>query len=246
MRRIAEVRRTLNPVNWRPTVRWAVALILLAVAGIAVYADGGLQAWMPNIVVGATTVAITITLIDRAIRSEARLAAKPRLDDALDAIKYPFKGLLLGLAFDYGQTHTHTSELPHEPLALLDFWLVQERGRDRDRRLTPDIPSTMLMYEAAHLSETLLQYRGRYPDVFEPDFLLAIDRFIDAEGNAAPVCDLVLRGLPDPQTALADAHLGIVRAARSLAAHYIEARPEWSPVDVYVEGAAEVGNSQEP
>lgn len=233
-------------MNWRPTSRWAALLLVLALAGIAVYVLGWLRAWMPNVVVGAVTVAFTVTLIDRAIRSEVELQNKPRLDDALDAISFPFRGLFFGVAFDYGQTHTHVQELPRDPLALLDFWLAQDPSRDRDRHLTVGASFTMLTDEAARLSETLSKHIGLNRDVFTTDLLLATDRFIDAEKNAAPVGGFVQLGeVADPQAALADAHEQLVQAARGLAVEYVELRPNWSPIDELTKAAAEVGNSSQ-
>lgn len=54
-----------------PTRRVAVAMAAVAAIGIAVYfALGWAKAWLPNIVVGAVTVALTVTVIERAVRGE--------------------------------------------------------------------------------------------------------------------------------------------------------------------------------
>ena len=126
----------LSPKRWRPTWVAALVLILVALGGVVVYQEGWLHAWMPNVVVGAVTAAVTITLIERVVRAEGRRRERPGLDDALDAISYPFRGLFFGVAFDYGQTHSSPGALPEDPLDLLDFWLARDPTRDRDRLLT--------------------------------------------------------------------------------------------------------------
>lgn len=233
----------LSPKKWRPTWVAAFVLVLVALAGVGVYEEGWLKAWMPNVVVGAITVAVTITLIDRIIRAEVKQSNKSRLDDALDAISYPFRGLFFGIAFDYGQTHSSLGTLPDDPLDLLDFWLAQDRTRDSDRLLTRGASSTMLMWETSELNATLTKHRELNRDVFDSGLLRAIDRFNDAEKNSSAVSELLPAGLPDPQRHIADAHEAIVKAAKLLATEYTKVRADWNPIDEFTYGAAEVGNS---
>lgn len=231
----------LSPKRWRPTWVAALVLMLVAVGGVVVYQEGWLQAWMPNVVVGAVTAAVTVTLIERVVRAEGRHRERARLDDAVDAIGYPFRGLFFGVAFDYGQTHSSRGALPDAPLGFLDFWLAEDPARDRDRLLTPGAWSTMLMWESSQLSAVLRKHRELGQDVLGPELLQAIDRYNDAEEASSAVSKLLPIGLPDPQGAIGDAHQQIVNAARSLAAAYTKLRPDWNPIDDFIYGAAEVG-----
>jgi hypothetical protein len=236
----------LKRENWRPTYVAATILVVVAAAGVAVYAEHWLQAWMPNVVIGALTVAVTITLVDAAIKGDAERRNKGRLGDALDAISYSLKGVLFDVALDYGQTHTDRHELPNGPIEVFDFWLAEEPQRDRDHHLLADSGTTMLIDGAGQLRDTLARHRTRDQDVFPTELLRTADRFIEAAENTAALAQFIRAGVyPDPQKELQEAHQQIVEAARAFCVEYVKERSEWSPIDHFLRAAAEVSIDDE-
>lgn len=114
---------------------------------------------------------------------------------------------------------------------LLDFWVAEEKSRDRDRRLVAGSGPTLLIDAATRLGETLTQHRDRDHDVFGTELLRTTDRLIESAENtgALPAC-IAANAFPDPQSELAQAREQIVVAARALCAEYVKERPGWSPV----------------
>ncbi|MHB1865456.1 MAG: hypothetical protein ACYCPS_04855 [Candidatus Saccharimonadales bacterium] len=236
----------LTPKNWRPTYVAATILVVVAGAGVFVYAEHWLRRWMPNVVIGALTVAVTITLVDAAIKGDAKHRSKGRLGDALDAISYPLKGVLFYVALDYGQTHTSRRELPSGPVEVFDFWLAEEPQRDRDRHLLADSDTTILIDGAGRLRDTLERHRTRDQDIFPTELLRTADRFIEAAEHTAALAQVIRANVwPDPQKELQKAHQQIVEAARAFCIEYVKERPKWSPVDHFVRAAAEVSIDEE-
>jgi hypothetical protein len=81
-------------------------MLLVAAAGVVLWCTtDSLRAWIPNITVGALTVALTITVVERAIRQEARNRLLPRLEGALSTIGSDFQMMLLAVVRDYSSTH---------------------------------------------------------------------------------------------------------------------------------------------
>ena len=62
------------------TRRVAAGMVGVAAAGGLVDALGWAQAWMPNVVVGSLTVAVTITVVERALRNDDRARYQPILN----------------------------------------------------------------------------------------------------------------------------------------------------------------------
>jgi hypothetical protein len=226
----------------RPTSWIALVLVITAVAGVVEYDNHHLHAWMPNVVVGAVTVAATITIVDGAVLAERKRRSRPRLEAAASGISGPFKGLLIGVAWDYGQTHATIEALPGEPVGLLDLWLREASTENRERPVKYEGLTFLIATFATRLSEVSSRYRILDEDVLEDGFKGAIDRFVEAAENAESAQDLVLRGLPNPQKALAETFQLVVERAKPLALELDRALDGWSPVDLWVHSAADAGN----
>jgi membrane protein YdbS with pleckstrin-like domain len=90
--------------EWR-TTRIAIGLVVLAAVGLPLwFTVDGLKPWVPNITVGAITVAVTITIIDRAVRREVqdqeRRRLQPRVDSALRRLGVGFARMMNTLVMD--------------------------------------------------------------------------------------------------------------------------------------------------
>lgn len=125
--RIGQVMKA--PSRWTPTTQIAAVLVVVAAASVAAYCAGWLQAWMPNVAVGALVTAATITVIDRAVRREAQQLLQPRTDAVLRNMAIDFHLLVAGIAFDYaGAPGDRFVPLPQDALGIIDLWL-STRGK---------------------------------------------------------------------------------------------------------------------
>jgi hypothetical protein len=81
-----------------PTTGVAFGMLFVAGVGAALwYATDSLRAWIPSISVGAVTVALTITVVDRAIQRETRNRLQPRVEGALSTAGLDFQTMLLAV-----------------------------------------------------------------------------------------------------------------------------------------------------
>ena len=177
-----EVRPSLVRASWKATTGW-VALLLVVLAGAAaaldsqVSATSAVRAWVPNIVVGALTVAATITVVEHALRNAQRRKDAhivSYIHEHLDIVLIDFGYML---ATDYGSTHLATFEpIPATFVELCELWLRDPPDGPPLQRLTGKLPPVIASAEnvATYLDLT----RARYAFVVEshPDLVNAIDR----------------------------------------------------------------------
>lgn len=148
---------------------------MIAGAGVFAYAQCWLTAWMPNVVVGALTVALTITVIDRAFRREAQRRLKPRVDDALWRIGSNFRSLVFGVAIDYAATHVDNFKpIPADASAMMAHWLANADDAN-SASLGAAGEEPLLIQEAESFVEPLEIIRERDREVLEPDLVRAMD-----------------------------------------------------------------------
>jgi hypothetical protein len=84
----------------------AVALILLGGFAIAIYVQwDALDAWAPNVGVGAFSIAMTIVVVQRILEREAQRRLQPRVDRALDVLCQEFGKFVWSTYTDYIFTH---------------------------------------------------------------------------------------------------------------------------------------------
>jgi hypothetical protein len=114
----------------------ANALILAAVLGGAVDLRGWATAWMPNVVVGVLTVALTITVIERAFQREAQRKLQPRQDHVVASIGRDLELLLSRVAFDYAENPGSAyKDVPNDPPQLFELWeSVQLNNQTKEGR----------------------------------------------------------------------------------------------------------------
>jgi hypothetical protein len=164
--------------RWSPTRRVAAVMFLVGVVGVVLWCTtDSLRAWIPNITIGAGTVGLTITVVDRAIRREARERLLPRLEGAVSSIGTDFQMMLLAVARDYSSTHLDTfTPIPKDGVVLIEQWIDSRDEVDASRRRSDD-GSPALLSSARELAAQLASARERDRDVLEPRLVRAMDDF---------------------------------------------------------------------
>jgi len=165
-----------------------VAAVLVGLAVVAGLLDWlvGARAWMPNVVVGALTVAITVTVVERALRNEERARDKPILDVITTRVDMQLMGFIYALLSDYSVTHRDTFKpIPETLEELCDLWLDGSEDAPRPERPAGTFP--FLLQAARELSNHLNAARAQYAFVIEksPVLVDAIERFSEWVAQAS-------------------------------------------------------------
>jgi hypothetical protein len=95
---------------WRPTMPFALALLVVCGLGIYWGRHDSLRAWGPNIAVGAFGLAATITVVELVVRREACARLRPRTDAALWRVGLSFRFFTGAVITDYLGTHSPASK----------------------------------------------------------------------------------------------------------------------------------------
>jgi hypothetical protein len=96
--------RGLSLTSWL-----AFALVVLGLVFVAIaIAFDSLDAWAQNLATEAFAIALTIAIVERIVRREARGRLRPRVNRALSALNANVRIFLEALAYDYAQTHIDT------------------------------------------------------------------------------------------------------------------------------------------
>ena len=160
-------------MNLTPTRKLALGFVALAIVGVVIDRVGWLQAWMPNVVVGALTVAVTITVIEHVIRREEDERIKPHRDDVLRTIGESFTQLLTGIALNYADDPGQDFiPMPADPLEIIELWLLPRGHREQRDDWIP-----ALIYEGNDFAARLEDHRHRDREVIPLDLIRAIDQY---------------------------------------------------------------------
>jgi hypothetical protein len=150
----------------RSVRRLAVFLVVVAIAAVGVdITTNALDAWMPNVAVGAISIALTITVIERLIRGAEIERLRPRIDQAYADVY----GALVHLVFG--------AEMSND-----EGWLPSVEG------FIPDYADPNRLDEAtksaiAGLRDSLQEIRANHVDVLDVTVIVAIDRVLRVSGD---------------------------------------------------------------
>jgi hypothetical protein len=160
----------------RPTTIAAVVLTLIAVgAAVAYLAADAVDAWMPNVAIGAVSIAITITLVEGIVRREARVRLRPRLERTANGLRNVLEGFCVSATLDYADTHLRGYRpIPTEMLSFLEQWLMAKEQQD----VCPPARGVHVIQAGFRLADELRRYRAEDREVMEPDLVRAIDDYI--------------------------------------------------------------------
>lgn len=203
----------------RLTDRLAIGLVGVSVLAVAVWATAdALDEWAPNIATEALSIAVTIAIVDRIVRSET--GRRPRVRAALGRIAEALRVMGALVWSEYKTSRETPVVMPEDLVAVLDLWLAAEEEESADERIDDDIRRQVVdeddirpqvVDEASRLATELEQLRRDDGDYIEDPLLLALDAFIASVREGA---DAASHG---------DLRYGmhaVVEAARDLAAEY--------------------------
>lgn len=234
--------RHLRRPTLRPTVVTAAFLTALAVAMVVVrLTTDALSAWAPNIATSAATVALTITVVERLLRSEGERRRRPRTERVLYWMGLDFRGLTSAIVLDYVSAHTHPQQVPADALELIDLWISEQDAEDRPRRPLDGEWLPMLLLEAQDFASQLERHRTRDLDVLADDLVRALDDCGWLVGQAIQLFGFAESG------ATADAHRSLrvalrtaIDGARGFADVFRRYGPEWMEIPyLTIEAASE-------
>jgi hypothetical protein len=225
---------------------WWIAIGLLAIAAVGLvlwFTAKGLQPWTPPIVIGAITTAVTITIIDSAVRREARQRIQPRVNDVLSNIGLGFQSLMLAVVVDYAGTHLDAFRpIPSDAVAMLDLWVSQVDAEDKQREAVNDANEPLLLVEGRQYADRLERARERDREVIEPDLIRAIDDLTTSVAQARVLFALGERGTGrvGPQ----EASRIVVNAAKAFAPALRRYAPKWVSVHTQLQEAGQEHSAQ--
>jgi hypothetical protein len=162
-------------------------MIGVAVAGGLVDWLVGARGWMPNVCIGALSVAVTIRVVERAFINEEKRRDRPIVNVIRSRLELQVMGFVYSLLSDYSTTHLYTeTPIPDTLVELCGQWL--DGTQDSPRPARPAGAYPYLMNEAREVSRHLAAARAQYAFVLEKSPLLvdAIERFAEwvAQGSS--------------------------------------------------------------
>jgi hypothetical protein len=137
-----------------------------------------LRAWTPNIGTDAFFVAVTITVVEQAIRREEKRRVRPRVESAMYHTRLAMKMFAESVVIDYSGTHLHTFRpVERDMLDFLEQWLADADNKDA---CSAPIDGTysLVMHAGAELGNFLRDLRQHDRDVMEPDLIRALDDYL--------------------------------------------------------------------
>jgi hypothetical protein len=170
----------------KPTVWVALVFVVVGLAGIVLGRHDKLREWAPNIAVTAFALAITITVVERIVRSEERARVRPRVEYTIYWIGLGFRDMTRHIAMDYAYTHRASfHEIPADASQMFKLWLTDLDKQDQPRALNDGARLPTLLSRAQEFASGLERARERDVDVLEADLVLEIDEFLGQIDAAA-------------------------------------------------------------
>ena len=203
-----------------PTALVAVLMLLVAVlAAVAYFAYGWLEAWAPPIVVGALTIAVTVTVVDGAFRAAERRRLEERRKPALRQISKYLYDYVLTEANGYAVWNPYG--FPNSPIESFGGWMDLLVGAAHDGELANGVVEhqrrvVQQLANAQTLVDHLDRVRIRNGDVLSDDLDEAIDA-VAPELEEARELDLKARAnVEEPYACLVEASSMTLRAVRDI------------------------------
>jgi hypothetical protein len=227
--------------DWTPTTSVAVVSFVIGAVWVVLWfvTEGGLREWAPHIAAAALTIAVTVTVVDKAVQREAVRRLQPRVESVMYRIGWNFRILLIAIAVDYAKTHADTfEEIPADGIDMINLWLSRHETEDVVR--TPilegdDLSRAIFPFEAyvpaltrssQDFAEMLEGVRERDREVLEPPLIRAIDDYLAAVGSERLLIDLVESGSL-PFFRIPNSLPAVVRSVREFAVVFQRYGPGW-------------------
>ena len=163
---------------WRLTTVDKIALILLGVAAGAIATwlrTSTGEAWMPEVGVSAFFVALTISVIDRAVKRETQRGLEPLRTQAMSEMVAEWQSLTRCLTDDYLETHSGSTSLPNNLLDRLDLMSIVGEGAAPHRLASDGLP--VVLRAAMGFSTALEDLRLRFGTALDVGLLYEMAGF---------------------------------------------------------------------
>lgn len=218
----------------------ALALVVVAAVAIVLYDHHDLRAWTPNIATSALSIAITVTIVSRIVRHEARRRIQPRVERTLYWIGLGYRGFLHAILIDYAGTHHATFKpIPRTAPEMVELWLAEQEHEDVPRRPLEGERWPMLVASAREYVGELEDHRARDLDVLEPDLVRAIDDFRWNVAQAIQLLGMYEQGLLQEQADTEQvALMTVMQGAQQLTSALERYAPTWMTVLEQMRAAA--------
>ena len=136
-----------------------------------------LDAWTPNIVVGAAVLAATITFVGWIIQREVSERSKPRRERALDVLSDAFVKFAFNAYTDIVFTNMKVDvadlNIPSDPVAIFDFWVEWQDKKDTPR---PRLGGrSLLLSEGLQFVSSVQRVVDADRELLPPELVVAID-----------------------------------------------------------------------
>jgi hypothetical protein len=155
-----------------------VSLAVAVGASIFYCATSTLRAWTPNIATDAFFVAVTITVVERAIRREARRRLQPRIESVMYHARMAVKMFASSIVIDYSGTHLHTFRaVERDMLEFFDQWLADADNKDACS-MPIDSTYSLVIHAGAELGNFLRDLRNLDREVMELELIRALDDYL--------------------------------------------------------------------
>ncbi len=165
-------------IRWPTPVGWAaIVLVLVAVGAFLVWLlFDAADAWMPNVATSAFFVAVTVTVVERAIQRESARRLAPFRMRALGEIHAEWYTLCECIALDYAETHgVDIDGLPKDVFDRLQTWLDDHESAAPHRIGADGVPA--LVRAGLGLVAALRDVQERFGEALEDEVLLEIEVF---------------------------------------------------------------------
>jgi hypothetical protein len=179
-------------------------------------------AWMPNVVVGALTVGLTVTVIDKAMRRAESLRQQPRVDAAMRGINIALHSFLRSAVNGYAGRQI-AGPFP-DPMPT-DFTGWIERLREDLQLVSPRDAQVML--DLGQTLRSAMSEGAAERDVIAPGLVAAITEFgQELDVQAERVQEAILNVVPDSSSQLHEATSMILMDVRDVAdAFFLVGKP---------------------
>jgi hypothetical protein len=207
------------PSDGSPTTFVALGMVVVAAAvAMGYFRYGWLTAWAPNVVVGALTIAITVTVVDQAFRATESRRVRLLREPAMRQISEDLHDYLLTEA--NGLAVADPYRLPREPMQSPVGWMdlfidvvhegaptsVEQHSRRADQ----------LIANAEQLHSRLDRVRTRNGAVLDPELMASIDGIPPEVERAARWAVEAKVNVREPYEALKEASSRTLRAVRDV------------------------------
>lgn len=181
------VRSHLRPVDWA-AIGFAAAAV--AFAGLWVVAHEGnawVEQWATNLSVEAGSIAGTILIVDRIVRSEEQRHLAPRLEGAYRRLAKPLSSVVDAAEDDLARARPATAPTSRRrrlslSSPVLDEWLLRLAAEDAEQPPPAEDGIPRLANRARRVAEELAAEAERDREVLPPDLVVAIDDLQDGIG----------------------------------------------------------------